>query len=234
MFKRTETADNFLSEIYNIECFSFNNHKKNLKNRIQNLKNYFITYKIEKKLFLNFKKELKKIPSCKYIDTEQQYLGKLKKEISYSDCYDAKITNLKSILSIASQELITNRFFLDKRLDKKKTRTLKKKWISNFFKKKRANYLVVKKYSKKIVGFLLVIKKRNNLIVDLIGVKKEHKGKSIGLEMICYAKKKYFKQNTKIIAGTIKTNMIARKFYKKIGLKLFKEKYIYHQISYEK
>ena len=52
--------------------------------------------------------------------------------------------------------------------------------------------------------------------------------------MICYAKKKYFKQNTKIIAGTIKTNMIARKFYKKIGLKLFKEKYIYHQISYEK
>ena len=48
MFKRTETADNFLSEIYNIECFSFNNHKKNLKNRIQNLKNYFITYKIEK------------------------------------------------------------------------------------------------------------------------------------------------------------------------------------------
>ena len=60
MFKRTETADNFLSEIYNIECFSFNNHKKNLKNRIQNLKNYFITYKIEKKLFLNFKKRIKK------------------------------------------------------------------------------------------------------------------------------------------------------------------------------
>ena len=48
MFKRTEFADNFLSEIYNIECFSFNNHQKKFKEQ-NSKKNYFISmYKIKK------------------------------------------------------------------------------------------------------------------------------------------------------------------------------------------
>ena len=51
MFKRTETADNFLSEIYNIKCNNLNNHKKNIKNRIQNLKIISLHIKLKKNYF---------------------------------------------------------------------------------------------------------------------------------------------------------------------------------------
>ena len=227
--------DKFLKKNLNLNCLNFVKDKKSKFSFVKELKKTFISFKIEDKYNRYFSEKLLSKKKCKFIDTENQYYGSLKKKIIPKNCFAAKRKDLKEIENIAKKNLIINRFYLDTRIKKESAENIKKAWILNFFRKKRGDFLVIKRDSKKkIVGFLLIIKNNNKMIIDLIAVSKNYLGRGVAIELLCFAQQSYFTKKTKIFAGTVKKNIKANRFYKKIGLKLKLKKYIYHYLNYEK
>jgi len=237
MLESTLSKDNFLKKSLKLSCLNFNKDKnKKIKfNFAKKFKRTFISFKIEDKDNKYFSKKLLNEKKCKFIDIEHQYYGSLKKKIVPINCYPAKKSDLKEIENIAKKTLIINRFYLDRRIKRERAENIKKMWLLNFFKKKRGDFLVIKRDSKKkIVGFLLIIKKNNKMIIDLIAVSKNYLGKGVAIELISFAEQSYFLKKTKIFAGTTKKNIKANRFYIKIGLKLKLKKHVYHYLNYEK
>ena len=67
--------------------------------------------------------------------------------------------------------------------------------------------MVVAKYGGQICGFLQLLKNKGNIIIDLIGVKKDFQGKGIGKSMINYALRKCASKETSFFVGTQLRNL---------------------------
>ena len=130
---------------------------------------------------------------------------------------------------ISSKNLTDSRFNVDKLIKNKESKLIKKKWVKNFFLKKRGNALHVIEIKNKILGFVLLIFKKNFLIIDLIAIDKKFQNKGLGKKLIDYIEFFYFKRFKKIIVGTQSNNIQSLKFYKKTGFKKIKEDVIFHK-----
>lgn len=142
-------------------------------------------------------------------------------KISFED------SNHKShIVKLAFENFIFSRFHLDPLVEDKSANNLKKKWVENYFSGKRGDQMVVALKNNRPVGFLLLIKEKDNLIIDLIAVKKNFRGGKIGSMMIYFLFKKISFKN--IIVGTQISNIPSVKLYQKLGFKLISSQYVFH------
>ena len=92
--------------------------------------------------------------------------------------------------------------------------------------------MVVLEVENNIVGFLQIIKSgRDELIIDLIAVKKEFQGKGYAKEMVSFAIDNCFKQLSIIKVGTQLDNISSLKFYNSLGFNIDSSSYIYHYHS---
>jgi ribosomal protein S18 acetylase RimI-like enzyme len=141
----------------------------------------------------------------------------------------ANIIDKKSILNIAGNSFIKSRFFKDKNIKKTVAIKIKRNWVSNFFREKRGEYLIVSEFNKKVVGFLLVLKNKKDYIIDLIAVKKNYQNLGLGTKMIEFLENKVLNRNkVKIYASTQFDNKDAIKLYIKNKFKVKYKKYVYH------
>ena len=148
MFNVQFKKDKFLTKNLNIN--SFNLIKASKKINLNRKKNVFITFKVnQNNLNINNVKINSKF--LKFIDAEHQYKGKLKKTNNSNNCEIAKKTDMKNIINIAENSLNLNRFSLDNRIQKKCVKKIKRNWVKNFFKKKRGDYMIIRKLGKKVI-----------------------------------------------------------------------------------
>lgn len=146
------------------------------------------------------------------------------KNIRFANNFDKK-----KILDIAENSFINSRFFKDKNIKKKVARKIKRKWVLNFFRKKRGEYLIISEYNKKVVGFLLILKNKNDYIIDLIAVKKKYQNLGFGTKMIRFLENIVLKCNkVKIYVSTQSNNKDSIKLYIKNKFKVKYRKYVYH------
>ena len=75
--------------------------------------------------------------------------------------------------------------------------------------------MVIALYNDKPVGFLQLIDKGNMIIIDLIAVISEYRGKNIGASMINFAYKNI--QFEKIIVGIKNSNLPSIRLYQNLG-----------------
>lgn len=222
--------DFFLSRILKKNCYNLSSLKNSYKN-IYLKKNIFLTLKSKNLRDLKIIKNFKKKNNFKFIDYELVFKGSVKTKIDRFNCEIAKKKDKKKIMEISKSELKLNRFGIDNKISSKICSKIKQSWVKNYFKNKRGDLLVINKYKSQITGFLLVIKKKNIMIVDLIAVSKKYKRKKIALKMIIFAQELLFKGQNLVQAGTISSNHSAKRFYKKIGLKMFSKRSIFHYHS---
>lgn len=219
--------DEWLSKILKKNTYSISNPMK--KTIIYPEKSEFVFTKINKKkkkvinffLLNKFKKINSNIIFAKKINPN--------KNILIEDLRNAFKKDLNKLQKISAKNLIKSRFNIDKRISKKKSETIKKEWVKNFFLKKRGNALLVFEKERKIAGFILLIFKKKDLIIDLIALHKIYQNKGFGKNLINYIEFKYKDKFEKIKVGTQSNNPQSIKFYKKMGFKKIEEFVVLHK-----
>lgn len=222
--------DKWLSSQLGYSAYYINNvDDKNFNFLKYRSKNILITIKSSKKINNLFLKKNK----IKLIEINLTFLRNSRKRNLENNYFKnirfANIIDKKSILNIAGNSFIKSRFFKDKNIKKTVAIKIKRNWVSNFFREKRGEYLIVSEFNKKVVGFLLVLKNKKDYIIDLIAVKKNYQNLGLGTKMIEFFENKVLNRNkVKIYASTQSDNEDAIKLYIKNKFKVKYKKYVYH------
>ena len=145
------------------------------------------------------------------VDTNVQlissYIGKI---ADNTNVRFAKPTDEKFVKNIARNSFKHSRFHLDPEIPDNIARSIKELWARNFFLGKRGKWMVVIEENSKILGFLKLIEKnQNNLLIDLIAIEENNRGKGFAKELIYFAYKNCLKNNGFIEVGTQITNTSA-------------------------
>jgi len=135
----------------------------------------------------------------------------------------------KQIAEIARNNFQYSRFHLDPLFSKEIANAIKAEWTCNYFRGKRGNAMVVAIIDNHIVGFLQLIygHQKKQIIIDLIAVNSDYRGKYIATDMIVYTEKNAG-EFTDIIVGTQIANVASLRLYERLGFKIFDSRYIFH------
>ena len=165
------------------------------------------------------------------IDTNLQFLRPVA-------AIDEPVTNLRFAVSddeIAVRELARcqfrqNRFHRDSQIGPLIASRIKEEWAGNYFTGNRGNWMVVAQLENKVKGFLLLLHDecQNHLIVDLIAVAANHRGKGIASAMIAYAILRCLPSPIPMRVGTQLSNPASIAFYAKLGFKMVSADYVLH------
>jgi hypothetical protein len=140
--------------------------------------------------------------------------------------------NFTAVSEIASNSFTTDRFHLDPRISKSCADKIKKEWIGGNLKGSRESINLVYKYpvDLKIVAFNSLLITDEFLIIDLIAVSNEYRGKGIGRELIKASQKLAAARNLPLIAGTLVEN-VANKLYAKSDFKIKEQTFVFHDTN---
>lgn len=134
----------------------------------------------------------------------------------------------KELKKIAEEEFHSSRFHVDEKIPNEKANYLKSEWVGSFFKGLRGDWMVVALCGGHICGFLQLMKDNNDIIIDLIAVKKKFQGRGIGKSMISFAFKNCATPKTSFIVGTQLRNLKSIHFYHNIGFCINNSRYTLH------
>lgn len=216
--------DLFLTKLFGYNCYTSNKLNSNEIKKIQ--KPFFLTIKSKNKLNIKKNQNMRISLISKQINFKKKVL---KEEDNLINCRKANHADKKNIIKIAQNSPSVSRFLIDKTISKKFKKNYKKEWISNYFRKKRGDNLLLAFLNKTIYGFILLIKKKNEVTIDQIIVDKKYVKKKVGTSLINYLSKLYYNNGKLTIkAGTSVDNHIAKKFYLKNGFKKFDTYFVYH------
>ena len=223
--------DNFISRLLGYQCYAFNECVSYdlLRKKIRNLKKpFFLTVK-KKKIFNKIEKKKIGISFSSKIVVFKKKFKNIENSNSNNICRIFMPKDKKQIEAISLENTSNSRFVMDEKFPLKFRTYFRYFWLKNFFKKKRADFLIVCCYKKKIAGFLLLIKKNSYYQIDLIVVKKNKQNKGIGHSLITYINNNFMNiKGADLIAGTQEKNLNAINFYNKNGFKKIMTQYNYH------
>ncbi len=135
----------------------------------------------------------------------------------------------KYIRNIAKNSFGFSRFHLDHQISQNTACKIKEEWAGNYFAGKRGKWMIVAEYKSIIVGFLQLLEKNNNtIVIDLIAVKDEHRGKGLAKNMITFAYLNCLKNLAKIEVGTQISNTSSLNLYTKLGFRISSSSYVLH------
>lgn len=131
--------------------------------------------------------------------------------------------------SLAASAFRYSRFHLDPLIPRQLADRVKAEWVTNYFRGKRGDALVVALYEKKVVGFLQLLFNEINkeVVIDLIAVDESLRGKGIAAAMIYYAEHS-FSSYQQMVVGTQIANTPSVRLYEKLGFRLRSAHYVYH------
>jgi hypothetical protein len=222
---KLKKKDIFLSDLLHCKCFNIKS-KKEIKNYEKIKGHYLLILKTSEKLNLNEYKNFELGVESKLITFKKKLTTH--KKLTYG-CRFAEKKDLKKIIQICVQNPLGSRFEKDRFISRNFLSIYRSVWLTNFFKKKRGDYLIVAYKKKIILGFVLLIKEGNNLRIDQILVNNRYKKKGVAKTLITFVNNYFFKKFKFILAATYVHNIIANKMYKKLNFfKTGEYKNIYH------
>lgn len=135
----------------------------------------------------------------------------------------------KGACSLAGSAFRYSRFHLDPLIPRQLANRVKTEWVANYFRGQRGDALVVALDKNKVVGFLQLLFNENNkeLVIDLIAVDENMRGKGIAAAMIHYADRA-FPSHQQMVVGTQIANISSVRLYEKLGFRLRSAQYVYH------
>lgn len=141
----------------------------------------------------------------------------------------ARDDDAKKICAIAYGSFTKSRFHLDPQIDNSIANTIKREWANNYFNGTRGKWMIVSEYKNQLAGFLTILINHNNeLVIDLIAVAPDFRGKGLGKDMIQYACENCHCINKTITVGTQLCNTESIQFYESMGFKYLESKHIFH------
>ena len=131
------------------------------------------------------------------------------------------------VVSLATNNFIYSRFHIDSSFDNAIADKIKGKWVENYYKGKRGNYMVVTELDNQVTGFLLLLRNNTNLLtIDLIAVAKEHQGKKMAGNMITFAESQL--EFLEMQVSTQIVNIPSIRLHEKLGFRMQSAEYVFH------
>ena len=133
------------------------------------------------------------------------------------------------IRNIAKNSFKFSRFHLDPEIPYLTSCKIKEEWAGNYFSGKRGKWMIVAEDDSNIVGFLqLLYKDKKTIIIDLIAVSEEYRGRGFAKSMISFALSNCLDDIVQIEVGTQLTNISSLKFYTNLGFFITSSSYVLH------
>lgn len=222
--------DYFLSKIFQKNCGKLDIEKNFDINSLKNY--YFISSKskasvlvLQRAIDLNFN----------LIQLTILFEKKLKED--YSNCFVSRVefandSDIIQLEAIAYESFVFDRFHRDINIPNKIASEIKKQWIGNFFKEKRGDKCFVSRdLNGKVNGFLLTKKQEKEIVIDLISVSKNHRGKGVAKTLINTMFSYYRKEIDTFSVSTQLENVNSISLYKSTGFKIKNYFFNWHYIN---
>jgi dTDP-4-amino-4,6-dideoxy-D-galactose acyltransferase len=165
------------------------------------------------------------------IDTAVTFSRQVKKEAKSKYSRLATPADRKQIVELAYNAFSTSRFHLDPEISREKANELKASWAENFFEGKRGSAMVVAEVDGKVCGFLQLLgTETDTVVIDLIAVDKEQRGKGLASDMVSFTES-HFKKPSKIVVGTQVSNSQSIRLWEKNGFMFSHAVYVAHRHS---
>lgn len=141
-------------------------------------------------------------------------------------------TDCDVVGNIARNNFKYSRFHLDPLIENSVADDVKKAWATNFFSGTRGDHMIVSCYDEQPVGFTQILhQSKNELVIDLIAVDLEHRGKGLASRMISFMMKELFvglPDSALIKVGTQIANIPSIALYQKMGFQVTSSTYVFH------
>ena len=164
------------------------------------------------------------------IDTNIQFsLSKKINQSKKSNLRFVKSSDENQVRAIAKSAFDYSRFYRDPNISNQTASKIKEEWVGSFFLGKRGKWMIVVEENSVIKGFLQLISKNDNtIVIDLIAIDKNSRGKGLAQEMILYAYENCLKRDCTIEVGTQIANKPSIKLYSKLGFHMNSATYVLH------
>ena len=165
----------------------------------------------------------------KVIDTNVQlFQSYLDRSAKYPNIRFAVQRDELEVRYLARNTFKYNRFHQDPCIPNDIASRIKEEWVGNYFKGRRGEWMVVAEDKNKVAGFLQLLRKDNTLIIDLIAVDKDCRGKGIAKAMISFASKNCVNKLSGIQVGTQIANTASLSLYTSLGFHIISAAYVLH------
>lgn len=170
---------------YKVNCDSINEYL-NIRNSLSDTESSFITVKTRVKPENSTYGRKKQI--C-WVSSMNSYIWDCSNPISRKkdvNVYAYEPNNFIEAVEIAGNSFSTDRFHCDPRISKLLADRIKQEWLSANLKESRKTINIIYKHPNnlKVVAFCSLLVKDNFLIIDLIAVSQEFRGRGIGKALI--------------------------------------------------
>ena len=140
----------------------------------------------------------------------------------------ARAEDREAVESIARCSFTFSRFHIDPDIPQLLADEIKTQWAGNYFHGRRGDHMIVAEEAGEVVGFTQLLKTPNNiLVIDLMAVKKSHRGQGLAREMIefsssCVGEGGFMQVGTQII------NTVSLQVYQRLGFRIVSFGYVFH------
>lgn len=193
--------------------------------------------------FITIKTDLEKLPMSGFQDNQlvfiqkmNQYVWNLKPKSYTKKGYVVKfstVEDITKILNLGSNAFQLSRFHSDKRFSPKLAEKIKSQWLlSNLTNRENCETLVLLDENGEIVGFSSILNHTDQLVIDLIAITPEFRGKGLGRLLVYHSQALSFKKKLPLTVGTQSTNT-ANALYRSMDFKLVNSSCVWHDIRWD-
>jgi len=154
--------------------------------------------------------------------TKVQRINMEHKEVRFAEPEDKD-----KVVEIARSSFRFSRFHMDVNIDKSLADTIKAEWAGNYFVGKRGDYMVVVQDEGKVAGFTQLFDQGKALLIDLIAIAENHRGKGLARKIIEFIQSSFPKCGC-IRVGTQVVNIPSIRLYESVGFRVAESGYVFH------
>jgi ribosomal protein S18 acetylase RimI-like enzyme len=132
-----------------------------------------------------------------------------------------------AVRAIARSGFGHSRFHRDPRIPREIAGRIKEDWAGNFFAGKRGSHMLVAELSGNVVGFLLLLVDSEDVVIDLIATRADHRRRGLAQSMIAAAERE-FGARRRFRVGTQLTNAPSIRLYESVGFRFASASHTLH------
>lgn len=216
---------------YKVNCDSINEYL-DMTNSLNDKESSFTTVKTRVKPENSTYGSKKRI---RWVSSMNSYIWDCRNPISRKkdvNVYAYEPDNFREAVEIAGNSFSTDRFHCDPRISKLFADKIKQEWLSENLKESRKTTNIIYKHPNnlKVVAFCSLLVKDNFLIIDLIAVSQEFRGKGIGKALITSSQLIAADRELPLLVGTQVEND-ANKLYITSGFVAEAQTFVFHDTN---
>ena len=134
-----------------------------------------------------------------------------------------------SVRAVARSSFDFDRFHRDPQIRAEQASRIKEEWAANFFSGKRGSWMLVAEEEERLCGFVQLMSRDNDtVVIDLIAVSSESRGRGVAKAMIGAAMANYLRRDASMYVGTQLANSPSIGLYQQLGFRLVSASYVLH------